>query len=105
MSSQYKVIIHKTSPFLKSTNLLKMQMGLGGVAHDFHPGTWEAEAGRCEFEANLIYRASSRTARITQTNPVSKKTDTHTHTHTEREREREKQRQAERQTDMGGGGK
>jgi hypothetical protein len=32
--------------------------------------------GRCisEFEASLVYRVSSRTARTTQRNPVSKKT-------------------------------
>jgi ABC-type nickel/cobalt efflux system permease component RcnA len=47
-----------------------------------------------EFEASLVYRVSSRTARATQRNPVSKKnkkqktknktkqTHTHTHTHT-----------------------
>jgi hypothetical protein len=28
----------------------------------------------CEFEASLVYRVSSRTARDTQRNPVSKKT-------------------------------
>jgi hypothetical protein len=27
----------------------------------------------CEFKASLVYRASSRTARATQRNPVSKK--------------------------------
>jgi len=37
--------------------------------------TLEAEAGRqiSEFEASLVYRVSSRTARATQRNPVSKK--------------------------------
>jgi hypothetical protein len=35
------------------------------VAHAFNPSTWEAEAGRF---------LSSRTARVTQRNPVSKKT-------------------------------
>ena len=35
------------------------------VAHAFKPSTWEAEAGRF---------LSSRTARATQGNPVSKKT-------------------------------
>jgi hypothetical protein len=37
-----------------------------------------------EFEASLVYRVSSRTARATQRNPVSKKR--------ERERERERER-------------
>jgi hypothetical protein len=40
------------------------------VAHTFNPSTWEAweaEAGRIsEFEASLVYRVSSRTARATQ---------------------------------------
>jgi hypothetical protein len=37
--------------------------------------TQEAEAGgSLEFKASLVYRASSRAARATQRNPVSKKT-------------------------------
>jgi hypothetical protein len=43
--------------------------------HTFNPSTWEAEAGgflSSEFEAGLVYRVSSRTARTTQKNPVSK---------------------------------
>jgi hypothetical protein len=43
------------------------------VAHTFNPSTWEAEAGGFEFEASLVYKVSSRTARVTQRNPVSKK--------------------------------
>ena len=35
------------------------------VAHTFNPSTWEAEAGRSEFEASLVYRVSSRTAKAT----------------------------------------
>lgn len=38
-------------------------MGSGG-AH-FNPSTLKAEAGGPEFEASLIYKASSRTARAT----------------------------------------
>jgi hypothetical protein len=46
-----------------------------------------------EFEASLLYRVSSRTARATQRNPVLKKPR-------ERERrERERERQTDRQTD------
>ena len=38
------------------------------------PALWEAEAVGfiSEFEASLVYRVSSRTARATQRNPVSK---------------------------------
>jgi hypothetical protein len=45
------------------------------VAHAFNPSTREAEAGRwiSEFEGSLVYKVSSRTARATQRNPVSKK--------------------------------
>jgi hypothetical protein len=43
------------------------------VVHTFNPSTWEAEAGGfSEFEASLVYKVSSRTARATQRNPVSK---------------------------------
>jgi hypothetical protein len=43
------------------------------VANAFNPSTWEAEAGRfLEFEGSLVYKVSSRTARATQRNPVSK---------------------------------
>jgi hypothetical protein len=43
------------------------------VAYTFNPSTWEAEARWIsEFEASLVYRVSSRTARATQRNPVSK---------------------------------
>jgi hypothetical protein len=38
------------------------------VTHAFTPSTWEAE-----LEASVVYRVSSRTARATQRNPVSKK--------------------------------
>jgi hypothetical protein len=41
------------------------------VVHTFKPSTQKAEEGRSEFEASLLYR-SSRTARDTKRNPVSK---------------------------------
>jgi hypothetical protein len=41
-------------------------MARGSVAHAFRPSTWE-------FEASLVYRVSSRTAKAPQRNPVSKK--------------------------------
>jgi hypothetical protein len=44
------------------------------VAHAFNPSTWEAKAGGfSEFKASLVYRLSSRTAKTTERNPVSKK--------------------------------
>jgi hypothetical protein len=48
----------------------------GAVAHAFDASTQEAEAKAdlCEFEASLVYRVSSKTARGTQRNPVSKPT-------------------------------
>ena len=36
------------------------------------PGSHEAEASLYEFKASLVYRASFRTARVIQRNPVSK---------------------------------
>ena len=47
------------------------------VAHTFNPNTWEAKADGFEFEASLVYRVSSKTARATQRNSVlGKKTKT-----------------------------
>ena len=47
------------------------------VAHAFNPSTREAEAGgSLEFEASLVYKVSSRTARAIQRNPVSKNKQT-----------------------------
>ena len=38
-----------------------------------NPSTWEGRGRKIsEFEANLVYRVSSRTDRATQRNPVSK---------------------------------
>jgi hypothetical protein len=42
------------------------------VAHTFNPSTWEADRRISEFEASLVYKVSSRTARAIQRNPVSK---------------------------------
>ena len=48
-----------------------MELGSGGwCVFDLHID--EAEADLCEFEASLVYRGSSRTARATQRNPVLK---------------------------------
>ena len=44
------------------------------VMHISNPSLQEAEAGSlCDFKATLADRVSSRTARATQRNPVSKK--------------------------------
>jgi hypothetical protein len=44
------------------------------MAHAFNPSTWKTETGESlEFEASLVYRVSSRTARAAQRNPASKK--------------------------------
>jgi hypothetical protein len=45
------------------------------VAHAFNPSTRgkKRQVDFFEFEANLVYRASSRTARTTQKHPASKK--------------------------------
>jgi hypothetical protein len=61
------------------------------VAHAINPGTWEAEAGRSEFEASLVYKVSARTARATQRNPVFSERKK------ERKRERERKRKKERE--------
>jgi hypothetical protein len=45
----------------------------GMVAQAFNPSTQEAEAGRfLSSRPSLVYKVSSRTARATQRNPVSK---------------------------------
>ena len=36
------------------------------VMHTFNPSTQEAETGRSEFEASLVYRVSSKTSKATQ---------------------------------------
>ena len=44
------------------------------VAHAFNPSTWkQRHVDLSEYEKNPIYKASSRTARATQKNPVSNK--------------------------------
>jgi hypothetical protein len=54
------------------------------VAYAFNPSTWEAEAGRfLSFEASLVYRVSSRTARAAQRNPVSENKNKKDHAHSD----------------------
>jgi hypothetical protein len=49
----------------------QQDLGRAVVAHAFNPSAWEAEAGGF-LSLSLVYRVSSRTARATQRNPVSK---------------------------------
>jgi hypothetical protein len=66
----------------------------------FNPSTGEAEASvSLEFKASLVYRASSRTARATQRNPVSKNPKKE-----EKEKKREKKRKKRRKKEEEGGG-
>jgi hypothetical protein len=55
-----------------------------------------------EFEDSLVYRVSSRTARATQRNPVSKnKTTTTKKSVFKKEKEREREREREREHEVG----
>lgn len=57
---------HQWTLSLPGTPLVKKEKNLGLAAHTFHPSPSEAEAGElCEFEASVVYTASSRTARAT----------------------------------------
>jgi hypothetical protein len=59
--------------FVFKCSFKKFSLQPGVVAHAFNPSTREAEAGgSLEFEASLVYKVSSRTARAIQRNPVSK---------------------------------
>ena len=53
---------------------LRMLTGWAMVTRTLNPSTQEAEAGRSlHLKANLVYRASSRTAKATQRNTVKTK--------------------------------
>ena len=68
------------------------------VVHAFNPNTREAKGGSFKFEASLVYRVSSRTAKATQKNAEKLET--------ERERERERERESEhRRAERWGGGR
>jgi hypothetical protein len=54
---------------IHTCNFLKIQVV---VVHTFNSNSREAEAGRSQFKASLVYRVSSRIAKATQRNPVSK---------------------------------
>jgi hypothetical protein len=60
-----EILLFYTLYYLKSIN----KPGNGWHTHS----TWEAEAGGSEFEASLVYKVHSRTARATQKNHHKKK--------------------------------
>ena len=62
------------SILLAITVFKKFSFSREEMAHVLNPSILEAEAGDlCEFEASLVYKASSRTAKtVLQRNPVSK---------------------------------
>jgi hypothetical protein len=64
----------------------------GVVVHAFNPSTWETETGRflSSRTAWSTNKVSSRTARATQRNPVSKKP--------KRKKEKEKEKEKEKKT-------
>jgi hypothetical protein len=59
---------------LEKTKQNKTEVSWVMVVHAFNLITWKTDADRpLEFEANLVYKGSSRTARATLRNPVSRK--------------------------------
>jgi hypothetical protein len=68
--------VHDTLLTLLALVKSRRKLRPGVVAHAFNPSTQETEAGRflsSEFEASLVYKVSSRTARATQRNLASGK--------------------------------
>jgi hypothetical protein len=63
-------LVYKERTCLKETTTKIMYLLRGGGS-TFSPSTQETEAkaGGTEFEASLVYKANSRTARATQRNP------------------------------------
>jgi hypothetical protein len=62
--------------YLPGTGIAQKRQLYQNHANTFNPGTQEAEAEAgqiSEFEASLVYRARSRTARVTQKNSVLKR--------------------------------
>ena len=57
---------------------LRKRRAVVSVAHAFNPIILrkQRQAELCEFQAKVVYKASSRTARAAQRNPVSKQNNT-----------------------------
>jgi hypothetical protein len=70
------------------------------VAHAFNPSTSPRGRGRwiSEFEASLVYRVSSRTARATQRNPVSKNKKRKEKKRKEKKRKEKKRKEKKRRS-------
>jgi hypothetical protein len=68
---KFKIIYHEKKRYMNYKKQVHCQIV---VAHAFNISAWETEAGKLisKFDSSLIYRASSRTARDTQRNSVSK---------------------------------
>jgi hypothetical protein len=53
----------------------------------------------CEFKASLVYKASSKTARATQRNPVLKKVNKQNNNDERKRGDRDRERQRDRETE------
>ena len=75
MKCDLKDLVFPSMNKSKESSIKKEEQGGAVVAHTFYFSTQEAEAGRdlCEFEANLVYKVNSRTARVVT---LSQKTTT-----------------------------
>jgi hypothetical protein len=72
-----------------------------GLLKDLIPALGRQRQWISEFEASLVYRVSSRTARATQRNPVSKnQKEKDKDRKKERKKERERERERERKKDL-----
>lgn len=51
----------------------RLRAVLGEMVHTLNPNPWETDRWISEFRTSLLYIVSSRTARITSRDPVSKR--------------------------------
>jgi hypothetical protein len=66
-------VLLATESSLQLMNLILKRTGAGVVVHAFNPSTGGRGRQISEFEASLVYKVSSRTARAIERIPVSKK--------------------------------